>query len=154
MLRPGPPSGAARSPTASALEHAPPSPDILPLPASSRFVGAISSPSVRHDGYLGGCRNQRSSFRELMEPSRVSPVDETARRPSVRDSPPLCSRSISESAAQPNAIWSTFLLALFLVVTRGDSPLHVETGSAFRRRPLSHRFGPGTRPAVAGHPPS
>jgi hypothetical protein len=50
------------------------------------LVPAISNPFrrshifavSRHDGYLGGCRNQRSSFRELMEPSRLSPVDETA----------------------------------------------------------------------------
>jgi hypothetical protein len=46
--------------------------------ASIRFVGAISSPSERHDGYSGGCRNQNSSFRELMAKSRLSPVDETA----------------------------------------------------------------------------
>src|SRR5438093_13633583 len=45
--------------------------------ASIRFVGAISSPSVRHDGYSRGCRNQNSSFRELMAKSRLSPVDET-----------------------------------------------------------------------------
>ena len=38
------------------------------------------SPSGRHDGYLGGCRNQRSSFRELMEPPRLSPMNEPARR--------------------------------------------------------------------------
>jgi hypothetical protein len=36
------------------------------------------------------------------------------------------------------------------MLPRRDSPLRVETGSAFRRRRLSHRFGPGTRPAVAG----
>jgi hypothetical protein len=46
--------------------------------ASIRFVGAISSPSGRHDGYSRGCRNQNSSFRELMAKSRLSPVDETA----------------------------------------------------------------------------
>lgn len=43
-----------------------------------RFVGAISSPAARHDGYSRGCRNQNSSFRELMAKSRLSPVDETA----------------------------------------------------------------------------
>jgi hypothetical protein len=32
----------------------------------------------RHDGDVGGCRNQRSSFRELMGYPRLSPVDETA----------------------------------------------------------------------------
>jgi hypothetical protein len=32
----------------------------------------------RHDGDFGGCRNQRSSFRELMGYPRLSPGDETA----------------------------------------------------------------------------
>ena len=50
--------------------------------------------------------------------------------------------------------WSTVPSHSSLMLTRRDSPLRVGTGSAFRRRRLSHRFGPGTRPAVAGHPPS
>jgi hypothetical protein len=32
----------------------------------------------RHDGDVGGCRNQRSSLREAMGYPRLSPVDETA----------------------------------------------------------------------------
>jgi hypothetical protein len=100
VWRPGPPSAPPALPPLRPW-NTPSRRTSCPLPASSRFVGAISSPSQRQDGYLGGCRNQRSSFRELMEPPRLSPVDETARRPSVRDSTPLCSRS--STSLRPDA---------------------------------------------------
>src|SRR4029453_11848352 len=41
-----------------------------PAVASIRFVGAISSPSVRHDGYSRGCRNQNSSL-VIVQPATV-----------------------------------------------------------------------------------
>jgi hypothetical protein len=67
------------------------SPDVLRCPANSS-TAALSPRAVhhrpvssepylrrheRHDGYLRGCRNQRSSFGELRGISRLSPVDDT-----------------------------------------------------------------------------
>src|SRR5690349_1776977 len=48
-----------------------------PCRTLARFVGAISSPSERHDGGLRGYRNQRSSFAQLRGFSRLPPVDDT-----------------------------------------------------------------------------
>jgi hypothetical protein len=93
--RPHPPSGRRRTQVAAARPVASPVgnasspggprrgrkrsvPAMCPAVASVRFVGAISSPSGRHDGYSRGCRNQDSSLRELMTKSRLSPVDEPA----------------------------------------------------------------------------
>src|SRR5262249_18568393 len=84
-----PPQGAADSPTSL--------PRDTPAPRRSPHRPVSSEPYLRRLSgmmvILGGCRNQRSSFPELMEPPRLSPVDEHGSTPSALDSIPLCSTS-------------------------------------------------------------
>ena len=51
--------------------------------ASSRFVGAISSPSERHDGYSGGCRNQKSELPGAHGEVALIPVRRNGGRPGL-----------------------------------------------------------------------